>query len=178
MKDIYSYFRLGVGSLIQFYLKLDMAKRICLNKNYDWPSFANHRYSHGPNVKTVSWHNLNSPTNCLKPPFYGNYRHKAIQDAKFQVIRSIIFEVPRYRLTVALLCFQAKKLPGGNSWYFRTGVCHHKVSTSTLSGIFDEKVGPFSEFLCLMEVSKVRFWGLFWEKMASIFKKFSKIVDF
>ena len=62
----------------------------------------------------------------------------------------------------------------GNSWYFRTGVCHYKISISTLSGIFDEKVGPFSEFLCLMEVSKVRFWGLFWEKMASIFKKFSK----
>ena len=47
--------------------------------------------------------------------------------------------------------------PGGNSGYFRTGVCHYKISTSTLSGIFDEKVGPFSEFLCLMEVSKVRF---------------------
>ena len=83
MNNISSYFRLGVGSLIQFYLKLDMAKRICLNKNYDWPSFGNHRYNHGPNVKTVSWHNLNSPTNCLKPPFYGNYRHKAIQDTKF-----------------------------------------------------------------------------------------------
>ena len=26
-----------------------------------------------------------------------------------------------------------------------------------LSGIFDEKVGPFSEFLCPMEVSKIRF---------------------
>ena len=26
----------------------------------------------------------------------------------------------------------------------------------TLSGIFDEKVGPFGEFLCLMEVSKIR----------------------
>ena len=25
MKDVFSYFRLGVGSLIQFYLKLDMA---------------------------------------------------------------------------------------------------------------------------------------------------------
>ena len=25
-----------------------------------------------------------------------------------------------------------------------------------LSGILDEKVGPFSEFLCLMEVSKIR----------------------
>ena len=28
---------------------------------------------------------------------------------------------------------------------------------STLSGIFDEKVGPFSEFLCLMEVSRIQF---------------------
>ena len=25
-------------------------------------------------------------------------------------------------------------------------MCHYKVSISTLSGIFDEKVGPFSEF--------------------------------
>ena len=99
MKNISSYFRLGVGSLIQFYLKLDMAERCCLDKNYEWPSFGNHRYSHGPNVKTVSWHNLNSPTNCLKPPFYGNYRHKTIQDPKFQVIRSINFEVPRYRFS-------------------------------------------------------------------------------
>ena len=68
--------------------------------------------------------------------------------------------------------------PGGDSWYFRTGVCHYKISISTLSGIFDEKVGPFSEFLCLMEVSKVWFWGLFWEKMASIFKNFSKNCGF
>ena len=43
MKDMSSYFRLGVGSLIQFYLRLDMAKRICLNENYDWPSFGDHR---------------------------------------------------------------------------------------------------------------------------------------
>ena len=43
--------------------------------------------------------NLNSPTNCLKPLFYGNYRCKAIQDAKFQVTRSIIFEVSRYRFS-------------------------------------------------------------------------------
>ena len=28
-------------------------------------------------------------------------------------------------------------------------MCHYKVSISTLSEIFDEKVGPFSEFLCL-----------------------------
>ena len=63
------------------------------------PLFGNHRYSHGPNVKTVSWHNLNSATNCPKLPLYGNYRHKAIQDAKFQVIRSIILEVSRYRFS-------------------------------------------------------------------------------
>ena len=40
---------------------------------------------------------------------------------------------------------------------FSDGGVPHKVSKSTLSGIFDEKVGPFSEFLCLMEVSKIRF---------------------
>ena len=38
---------------------------------------------------------------------------------------------------------------------------------------FDEKVGPFSEFLCLMEVSKIRFFGPFWGKMTSIFQTFS-----
>ena len=37
----------------------------------------------------------------------------------------------------------------------------YKISISTLSGIFDEKVGPFSEFLCLMEVSKYGFEGCF-----------------
>ena len=57
-------------------------------------------------------------------------------------------------------------------------MCHYQISISTLSGIFDEKVGPFSEFLCLMEVSKVRFSGLFWEEMASIFQKFSKNCGF
>ena len=67
---------------------------------------------------------------------------------------------------------------GGNSWYFRTGVCHYKISISNLSGIFDEKVGPFSEVLCLMEISKVRFWGLFWEKKASMIKKFPKTCGF
>ena len=46
------------------------------------------------------------------------------------------------------------------------------VSTSTLSGIFDEKVGgPFLEFLCLMEVFKIRFWGLFLEINGSHFPK-------
>ena len=32
MKDTSSYFRLGVGSLIQFYLKLDMANFAALTK--------------------------------------------------------------------------------------------------------------------------------------------------
>ena len=84
-------------------------------------------------------------------------------------------------LTAILSCTDMARFaidPGGNSWYFRTGVCHYKVSILTLSGILDEKVGPFSEFLGLMEVSKVRFWRLFWEKMASIFKKFSKNCGF
>ena len=84
MKDISSYFRLDVGYLIQFYLKLDMAKLFWLNKNYEWPSFGNHRYSHVPETvsqshshvpKTVSWHNSNSPTDCLNPPFYDDYRY-------------------------------------------------------------------------------------------------------
>ena len=52
----------------------------------------------------------------------------------------------------------------------------------TLSGIFDEKVGLFSEFLCLLEVQsypKYDFEGCFGEKkMAPIFKPISKIVDF
>ena len=61
-----------------------MAKLCCLNKNYEWPNFGNQRYSHGPEtvlqfhshvLKTFSWHNSNSPTNCLSPPFYGDYRH-------------------------------------------------------------------------------------------------------
>ena len=102
MKDISSYSRLGVGSLIQFYLKLDLAKLCYLNKNYEWHSFGNYRYSHGPKVKTVSWHNSNSPPpppNCLNPLFYGNYRHKAIQDARFQAIRSLLFERLRYRFS-------------------------------------------------------------------------------
>ena len=46
---------------------------------------------------------------------------------------------------------------GGDSRYFRTGVCYFMVSISTLCGIFDEKVGLFSEFFCLTEVSKIRF---------------------
>ena len=46
---------------------------------------------------------------------------------------------------------------GEGGGYFRTGMCLFMVSISILSGIFDEKVGPFSEFLCLMEVSKIRF---------------------
>ena len=31
--------------------------------------------------------------------FYSNCRHKAIQDARFQVIRSLIFEILRYRFS-------------------------------------------------------------------------------
>ena len=31
--------------------------------------------------------------------FYSNYRHKAIQDARFQVIRSLIFEILHYRFS-------------------------------------------------------------------------------
>ena len=41
-----------------------------------------------------------------------------------------------------------------------------------LSGIFNEKVGTFSEFLCLMEASKIRLRAVL-EKIASIFKKLS-----
>ena len=41
----------------------------------------------------------------------------------------------------------------GDSLYFLTAVCHYKVSILTLSGIFDEKVGFFSDLLCRMEVS-------------------------
>ena len=35
---------------------------------------------------------------------------------------------------------------------FSLGVCHCMDSFFHLSGIFDKKVGPFSEFLCLLEV--------------------------
>ena len=61
-----------------------MARLCSLDKNYEWPNFGNHRYSHGPKTvsqfhshvpKTFSWHNSNSPTNYLNPPFYGDYRH-------------------------------------------------------------------------------------------------------
>ena len=61
---------------------------------------------------------------------------------------------------------------------FCTGMCHFMVSTRTLSRNFEEKVGPFQEFLCLMEVSKIRFWGLFWDKWLPFFTKFPKIVNF
>ena len=74
-----------------------------------------------------------------------------------------------------LFCYADSSWGGGLIIFSDGGVGHYKISISTLSGIFDEKVGLFSEFLCLMEVSKVRFWGLFWEKMASIFKKFPKL---
>ena len=36
---------------------------------------------------------------------------------------------------------------GGNSWYFRTGVCHYKISISTLSGIFVPNGGLQSTIL-------------------------------
>ena len=60
-----------------------MAKLCCLNKNYEWLNFGNHRYvpetvsqSHSHVPKAVSWHNTNSLTDCLKPPgSYGDYRH-------------------------------------------------------------------------------------------------------
>ena len=70
-----------------------------------------------------------------------------------------------------------KKIPGGTHDIFARGVPLYGP-TLTLSGIFEEKVGYFSEILCPMEVSKIQFWGLFWEKMASIFQNFLKIVGF
>ena len=48
----------------------------------------------------------------------------------------------------------------------------------TLSEIFDENVGPFSEFLCLMEVSRIRFLGLFWNKWLPFSTNFPRIMDF
>ena len=55
---------------------------------------------------------------------------------------------------------------------FSDGVCHYKVAISNLSGIFDKKVGPFPEFLCLMEVSKVRFLRAVLGKNGFHFQKF------
>ena len=52
------------------------------------------------------------------------------------------------------------------------------VFISILPGIFDDKVGPFLEFLCLMEVSKIRFEGCFGKKWLPFSKNFPKIVDF
>ena len=57
-------------------------------------------------------------------------------------------------------------------------MCHYKISISTLSGIFDEQVRPFSEYLCLMEVSKYDFEGCFGKKWLPFSKNFPKIVDF
>ena len=107
----------GVGSLIQFYLKLDMAKLCCLNKNYKWPSFGNHRYSHGPKVKTVSWHDTQTAPQIA---FCSNYRHKAIQDARFQVIRSLIFEILHYRFIGGGVNLKVRGLTG--TW----GGCRHR----------------------------------------------------
>ena len=52
------------------------------------------------------------------------------------------------------------------------------VSTSTFSGIFDEEVGPFSDFLCLMKVSRMRFERCFGKKWLLFSKNCPKIVDF
>ena len=76
-------------------------------------------------------------------------RHAAIQAS----IKKVLEPEPSQSTTQAL----SNPGVGGNSWYFRMGVFHYKVSISTLPRIFDEKVGPFTEFLCLMEVSKIRF---------------------
>ena len=59
-------------------------------------------------------------------------------------------------------------------------MCHYKVSISTLSGIFDEKVGPFSEFLCLGNggLQSTIFRAVLGKKMAFIFQKFSKNCGF
>ena len=52
---------------------------------------------------------------------------------------------------------------GGTHDFFAWGVSLYGLIL-TLSGIFDEKVGPFSEFLCLLEVQsypKYDFEGCF-----------------
>ena len=54
-------------------------------------------------------------------------------------------------------------------------MCHYKISISTLSGIFDKKVGPFSEFLCLMEYD---FEGCFGKKWLPFSKNFPKNCGF
>ena len=53
---------------------------------------------------------------------------------------------------------------GGVTHDFSHGVCHCMDSFLTPSGFFDEKVGSFSEFLCLLEVQtypKYDFEGCF-----------------
>ena len=59
-------------------------------------------------------------------------------------------------------------------------MCHYKVSISTLSGIFDEKVGPFSEFLCLGNggLQSTIFRAVLGKKWLLFSKNFPKIVDF
>ena len=82
-----------------------MAKLCCLNKNYEWLNFGNHRYSHSPETvsqsyshvpNTVSWHNTNSLTDCLKPPFYGDYRNdfvsRGFQETLINLTAIEIFE--------------------------------------------------------------------------------------
>ena len=62
---------------------------------------------------------------------------------------------------------------------FCTRVCHFMISTSTLSGIFYDKVGPFSGFLCQMEASpKYDFEGSFWENGFPFKKNFLKSWNF
>ena len=61
---------------------------------------------------------------------------------------------------------------------FSHGVCHCMDSFFTLSGIFDRKVGPFSEFLCLLEVQsypKYDFEGYFGKKWLPFSNQFLKL---
>ena len=57
-------------------------------------------------------------------------------------------------------------------------MCHYKVSISTLSGFFDEKVGPFSEFLCLMDLQYTILRAVLGKNGFHFQKKIPKIVGF
>ena len=67
------------------------------------------------------------------------------------------------------LCYYESRGEGGGVGlmiFFARGVSLYGLFL-TLSGIFDEKVGPFSEFLCLLEVQsypKYDFEGCFGKK--------------
>ena len=64
-------------------------------------------------------------------------------------------------------------VPGGeeNSWYFPArGVPLYGLYIDPFWN-FGRKSRTLFGILCLMEVFKVPFWGLVWEKMASIFQK-------